>query len=40
MAIVQENKQKVRLIMDYHELNEHIDAYMAGADVCVHKLRE
>ena len=24
----------------YHELNEHIDAYTAGVDICVYKLRE
>ena len=38
MAIVQENKQKVRPAMDYRELNEYVDAYTA--DVCAHKLRE
>ena len=40
MAIVLENKPKVHSVMDYCELNEHVDMYMAGADVCVHKLRE
>ena len=40
MVIVQENKQKVRPIMDCCEHNEHVDTYMAGADVCAHKLRE
>ena len=37
---MQENKQKVRPVMDYRGLNEHVDAYMAGVDVCAHKLRE
>ena len=40
MAVLQENKQKVRLDMDYRELNEHVDPYTVGADVCAHKLRE
>ena len=40
MAIVQENKQKVRLAMDYRVLNKHVEAYTAVADVCAHKLRE
>ena len=39
MAVIQEKKQKVRPVMDYRELNEHIDAYTAEADVCVDKLR-
>ena len=26
--------------MDYRKLNKHVDLYMAGADVCAHKLRE
>ena len=40
MAVLQENKQKVRPVMDYHELIEHVDPYTARADVCAHKLRE
>ena len=40
MAVLQENEQKVQPIMDYRELNKHVDPYMAGADVCAHKLRE
>ena len=40
MTIVWEKKQKVHPVMDYCELNEHVDRYMAGADVCAHKLRE
>ena len=39
MAVVQEKKQKVRPVMDYRELNEHIEAYTADADVCAEKLR-
>ena len=34
MAILQESKQKVRPVMDYRELNEHVNAYTANADVC------
>ena len=40
MAIRQENKQKVQLVMDYQELDKYVDAYMANADVCLQKLRE
>ena len=40
MAILQENKQKVRPVMDYRELNEHVNAYMANADVCTQTMRE
>ena len=40
MAIVQVNKDKVRPVMDFRELNSHVDAFTAGADVCVDKLRE
>ncbi len=31
MAILQESKQKVRPVMDYRELNEHVNAYTANA---------
>ena len=40
MAIVQVNKDKVRPVMDFCELNSHVDAFTAGADVCADKLRE
>ena len=40
MAIVQVNKDKVRPVMDFRELNSHVDAFTAGADVCADKLRE
>ena len=40
MAILQENKTKVRPVMDYRELNHHVDAFTATADVCAVKLCE
>ena len=40
MAVLQAKKQKVRLVMDYRELNKYIDVHTANADVCVQKLRE
>lgn len=40
MAVVQQNKSKVRPVLDFRELNEFIDAYTAEADVCSDKLRE
>ena len=40
MVIVQDNKGKVRLVMDYRELNNFVDAYMANVDVCALKLWE
>ena len=40
MAVLQESKQKVRPVMDYCELNKHVNPYTAGADICAHKLRE
>ena len=33
-------KQKVRLVLDYWELNGFVDAFTANAEVCVQKLRE
>lgn len=38
MAIVQHNKGKVHPVMDYHELNKHVNAFTANADVCTAKL--
>ena len=38
MAIVQHNK--VWPVMDYRKLNDHMEAYMACADVCSQKLRD
>ena len=40
MAVVQQNKAKVRPVMDYRELNQYVDAFTADADVCASKLRE
>ena len=40
MAVAQHNKAKVRPVVDYRELNAHIDAFTANADVCANKLRE
>ena len=40
MAMLQANKQKVRLVMDYREFNKCVDAHTANADVCAQKLRE
>ena len=40
MAILQENKQKVCPVIDYHELNEHVNAYTDSADVSAHKSTE
>ena len=39
MPILQESKQKVRPVMDYRELNEHVNAYTANADVCAQTMR-
>ena len=40
MAIVQQNKDKVRPMMDFRELNSHVDVFTANADVCADKIRE
>ena len=40
MAVVQKKKGKVRPVMDYRSLNEHVDTYTANADVCIDKVRE
>ena len=40
MIIVQHSKGKVRPVMDYRELNEHVDAFTADADVYTAKLME
>ena len=40
MAIVQHNKGKVRPVMHYRELNDHVEAHTARADVCSQKLRD
>ena len=40
MAVIQQNKQKVRPVFDYRELNDHVDPFTARADICTEKLRE
>lgn len=40
MAILQQNKSKVRPVMDFQELNHHVDAFTVDADVSAAKLRE
>ncbi|KFD46635.1 hypothetical protein M513_12490 [Trichuris suis] len=40
MAVVQRIKGKVRPVLDFQELNAHIDTFTANCDVCAHKLRE
>ena len=40
MAVVQEQKQKVRLVLDCRKLNGFVDAFTANAEVCAQKLRE
>ena len=40
MAVVQEQKQKVRPVLNYRELNGFVDAFTANAEVCAPKLRE
>ena len=40
MAIIQQNKDKVQPVMDFRELNSHVDAFTASADVCADKIRE
>ena len=39
MAVPQANKGKVRPVLDYRELNKHVTAYTADADVCAEQLR-
>ena len=40
MAVVHQHKDKVWLVLDYCELNQHIDAFTTDADICAAKLRE
>ena len=40
MAVIRENKQKVRPVLDYRELNDHVDPFTACADIYTEKLRE
>lgn len=39
MAVVQSNKDKVRPVMDFRELNCFVQAHTADADVCADKIR-
>ena len=40
MAVVQLNKQKVWPVLDYQDLNDHLDPFTAHAEICTEKLRE
>ena len=40
MAVIQHSKGKVRPVMDFRELNTHIDTFTADSDVCADRLRE
>ena len=40
MAVIQQIKQKVRPVLDYRELNDHVDPFTARVDICTEKLRE
>ena len=40
MAVEQNNKTKVRPVLDCRELNSHVDAHTAEADVCADTLRK
>ena len=37
MAELQQNKTKVHPVMDYRELNHHVDAFIANVDICAAK---
>ncbi|XP_054267042.1 uncharacterized protein LOC128989196 [Macrosteles quadrilineatus] len=39
MAVIQQNKDKVRPVMDYRELNQFVSSHTAGSEVCSEKLR-
>ena len=40
MAVIQQNKEKIRPVLDYQELNDHVDPFTARADICTEKSRE
>ena len=40
MAVIPQNKEKVSPVLDYRELNDHVDPLTARADICTEKLRE
>ena len=37
-AVLQQNKSKVRLVMEFQEFNHHVDAFTANTDVCAAKV--
>ena len=39
MAVCQKNKEKVRPVLDYRELNTHVDVFTGKADVCRDKMQ-
>lgn len=39
MAVIQENKAKVRPVMDYGELNQYVSSHTADSEICNQKLR-
>ena len=40
MAVIQQNKGKVRPVLDFRELNTRVDAFTADTDVSADRLRE
>ena len=38
MAVLNRNKEKVRPVLDFRQLNSNVDAHTADADVCAEKL--
>ena len=40
MAVIQTSKDKIRPVLDYRELNEHLAPHTADADVCSEQLRK
>ena len=40
MAVLQEHKQKVWPVFDYHELNGFVEAFTANTEVCLQRLKE
>ena len=40
MAVIQQNKQKVRPVLDFREFNDRVDPFTHRADICTEKLRE
>ena len=40
MAVLQQHKSKVHPVMDFRQLNCHVDVFTANTDVCTAKLRE